>query len=54
MTAEPPVQIGAVMCGSIMETPLPPVFVQIPAMVYVGSAVCGTITETTLPKIEEV
>lgn len=54
MTAEPPVQIGAVMCGSIMETPLPPVFIQIPAMVYVGSAVCGTITETTLPKIEEV
>ena len=53
MTTEPPIHIGTAMCGTIMETTLPPAYVDVQAILYVGAAQCGTIMQTVLPNIKE-
>lgn len=53
MTTEPPIHIGAAMCGTVMETTLPPAYVDVQAILYVGAAQCGTIMQTVLPNIKE-
>lgn len=53
MTTEPPIHIGTAMCGTVMETTLPPAYVDVQAILYVGAAQCGTIMQTVLPNIKE-